>query len=215
MRAVLLSLLGSLAVAGVDAFDINPSSAALADAVTLGRTTREARRAEFHEPYRLFVNQAPLDYIDVVTPFRRVVLAARAGLLAGERLFGQREALATLRDRGEQLELRLELTFHPLNTFAGVPAYEADLTSVQTLLPTTPASVERIPRFGPRVEGLPTPTATQGVGLLSGETQPLLGGTLVLTFDGRRLDRAGTYVLALRDKGTVLSRGLINLAALR
>lgn len=215
MRAVLLSSIGLLVIAGVEAFDINPSSAALADAVTMGRTTFEARRAEFHKPYRLLVNQAPLDYIEVITPFRRVVLAAQAQMLAGERLFGQREALATLRDRGDQLELRLELTFHPLNALIGVPAYDVDLTSAQTLLATRPMSVERLPRFGPRVEGLPTPTATQGAGLLSGDTQPLLGGTLVATFDGRLLDRTGTYVVAIREKGTVLSRGLLNLATVR
>ena len=60
----------------VEAFDVELSLDALSEATAIGQTGIESRRADFHRPYRLVISQPPLDYIDVVTPFRRVVLAA-------------------------------------------------------------------------------------------------------------------------------------------
>jgi hypothetical protein len=51
---------------------------ALADAIAIGQTRVESQRARFHQPYRIPVNRPPVDYIEVVTPFRRVALAAEA-----------------------------------------------------------------------------------------------------------------------------------------
>ena len=201
--------------ATVEAFDLELSLDALNQATSIGQSGLEAQRAGFHRPYRLIINLPPLDYIDVVTPFRRVVLAAEARRLAGERLFGQRDALATLGDRPEQVELRLELTFNPLNTFVGVPAYEVDLISGRDARAITPLGVERVPRFGPRVGGQGQPSPTQGVGLARGATQPLLGGTIVATFDGRLLDRAGTYDVIIREDQKAITRGRIDLSILR
>ena len=66
----------------------------IVDAIDEAMRTRGRRpfRREGEEDRRWVL----LDYVDVVTPFRRVVLAAEARLRAGERLFGQREALAVL-----------------------------------------------------------------------------------------------------------------------
>jgi hypothetical protein len=151
-----------------------------------------------------------------VTPFRRVVLAAEAALLRGERLFGQREALAVLGEVPEQVDIRLELTLSPLNTFVGVPAYDVILLSAADRQLVTSRTVDRFPRFGPRLSGQPQSPA-QVIGSLPGpgQSQPLLGGTIVVTYDGRLLDRAGRYEVVVSDNGRVLSRGELNLAALR
>src|SRR5262245_56031380 len=109
------------------AFDVTLGPTDLTEAVDLGRTGIDARRTEFHRPYRLPIGQPPLDFVEVVTPFRRIVLAAEARLRAGERLFGQREALEVLEPSPEALDLRLELTFHPQNAFIGVPLYDVRL----------------------------------------------------------------------------------------
>jgi hypothetical protein len=212
MRTVLAVLL--LSTGTVYAFDLELGLDGISEAVSLGRTS-ESRRADFHRPYRVIVNQAPLDYVDIVTPFRRVVLAAEARMLAGERMFGQRDALDTLGDRPEQVELRLELTFHPQNTFIGVPSYEVALTSIQTRQTTASRSTELVPRFGPRVNGRPTTSATQSVGITRGPTQPLQGGTIITTYDGRLLDRMGRYELSVKDAGKILAQATVNFAALR
>lgn len=213
MCRVLVSLM-CLAVT-VEAFDLELSPDALSQAIATGQTGLEARRAEFHRPYRVSIGQPPLDYIDVVTPFRRVVLAAEARLLSGERLFGQRDALSTLGDYPEQLDLRLELTFHPLNTFVGMPAYEVGLIRTADQRPVSPRGVERIPRFGPRVNGQAPTSPTQAVGLARGQAQPLLGGTILAAFDGRLLDRAGIYEVVITQDRKTLARGQIDFSALR
>ena len=62
-----------------------------------------------------------MDYLEIVTPFRRIVLAAQARAGAGDRRFGQREALEIEAAAPGQIDLYAELTFHPLNTFVLVP----------------------------------------------------------------------------------------------
>ncbi len=201
--------------ATVEAFDLELSSDALSQALATGQTGIESLRSEFHRPYRLTIGQPPLDYVDVITPFRRVVLAAEARLLSGERPLGQREALATLAEHPDQVDLRLELTFHPLNTFVGVPVYDVGLISIRDQRPMPLRSVERVPRFGPRVSGQTQASPTQGVGLARGKTQPLLGGVIVATFDGSLLDREGSYEVLIDQDGKTLARARIDLSALR
>jgi hypothetical protein len=187
----------------------------LFEAIAIGQSGLESRRTEFHQPYRLPIGQAPLDYVDVVTPFRKVVLATEARLRAGERLFGQRDALALLGDNPDDVEFRLELTFHPMNTFIGVPTYEVTLNDIRTGAPMEPRRVDRLPRFGPRVEGRPAPSPTQGVGIARGATQPLLGGTIVAIFDGKQLDPRGVYDVLVSEAGSTLARGRVDLSRLR
>ena len=60
------------------------------EAIGVGRSGIEAVRTQYHEPYRIQVARPPIDYIDIVTPFRRVALLAEERARAGGRLF-QRE----------------------------------------------------------------------------------------------------------------------------
>ena len=83
VRAFLVALLvTSVPRAYQPTFDLQ----AVNDAIAIGQSRVESVRLRFHEPYRIRVAQPPVDYVDVVTPFRRVVLAAeeraRVGLAA-------------------------------------------------------------------------------------------------------------------------------------
>jgi len=211
-RAALVCLV--LLTATVEAFDLELDLDAIGQAVAIGQSGLEARRVEFHRPYRLTIGNPPLDYIDVVTPFRRVVLASEARRLAGERLFGQRDAEAALGASPEQVDLRLELTLNPMNTFVGLPTYVVELVSVKDQQILRPRNTESFPRFGPRVGGQVQASPTQGVGLTRGQSQPLLGGTVIAAFDGRILDRAGAYDVVIRGAGTEV-RGRVEFSALR
>jgi len=91
--AALLACSGAVA-----AFDQALDAQSLAEAIQIGSSRIDDTRSRFHAPYRVEAAQPPVDYIDVVTPFRRVVLDAEAHTRAGERLYGQREAVATLGD---------------------------------------------------------------------------------------------------------------------
>src|SRR6185503_18987767 len=101
---------------------------AIADAIAIGQSRIEVQRARFHQAYRIRVDRPPVDFIEVVTPFRRVVLGAEASAQAGTRVFGERDALAALAD-GNLLELIVDMTFHPLNTFQTIPSYDVALAS--------------------------------------------------------------------------------------
>ena len=183
-------LLGGLLLvttaAGAGALELVLGPRALTEAIDLGQSRVDSLRTRFHAPYRLNVSRPPVDHIEVITPFRRVALAAQAHAQRGDRLFGQREARAVLAETPEQIDLLVELTFHPQNTFIGVPTYEVHLLpATATTAPIAPRDVSYVPRFGPRIEGmpLPFPYPMTSPGVPGG--QPLSGGTIVVHLDGR------------------------------
>ena len=154
------------------------------DAIGVGQSRIAAVRSRYHELYRIQVARPPIDYIDVVTPFRRVALLAEERAQAGGRL-AQSEAIALLGDRSTLVEFLVEMTFHPLNVFVGVPAYDVELTTASAVARIHPLRVGRIPRFGARLEGMPAGSPSVGITNLPGESQPMLGGAIVATFSGR------------------------------
>lgn len=209
----LAALLASHAV--ISAFDQALDPPSLAEAIEIGQSRIDDVRSRFHATYRIDVMQPPVDYIEVVTPFRRIALDAEAHTRAGERLYGQREALATLGDNPSRLDLIAELTFHPLNNYVGVPDFTISLASAAGAV-VTPRTVERIPRFGPRLSGMPLPypyiAGTTGAPQGS---QPLLGGSLVAAFDGAALDPRGAYVMLIRESGKDVAKAPVTLGRLR
>ena len=201
---------------GARAIELMLGPRALAEALDIGQSRIDSIRTRFHQPYRLVVARAPVDYIEVVTPFRRVALAAEARTRLGERAFGQREARAVLGDTPEQIDLLVELTFHPQNTFIGVPAYEVRLLPVTAeTTPVEPRDVMSVPRFGPRIEGmpLPYPYPMTSPGLPGG--QPLTGGTIVIRLDGRTVNPNGIYDVIVAEQGKELARARLDLRGLR
>ena len=184
------------------------------DALAVGQSQIEAVRTRYHQPYRIQVARPPVDYIDVVTPFRRVALLAEERAQAGGRLF-QREAIAMLGDRSTLVEILVEMTFHPLNVFAGVPAYEVELATTAPVALISPLRIGRIPRFGARLEGVPLSSRYAAAPNLSGESQPMLGGTVVATFGGETLNPNGVYDVVVSESGQELARARVNMGALR
>ena len=210
---VVVAVLAAL-TAAVSAFEPALDPRSLSEAIDLGQSRIDDLRSRFHAAYHIDVMQPPVDYIEVVTPFRRIALDAEARTRAGERLYGQREALATLGDNPSRLDIVVELTFHPLNNYVGVPAFTV------VLMPPggkaiEPRTIGRVPRFGPRLSStlLPYPyvansAAPQG-------SQPLLGGSIIATFDGAALEARGTYLTLIRDSGKDVAKATVDLARLR
>lgn len=184
------------------------------EAIGIGHSRIRAVHARFHEPYRIQIAAPPIDYVDIVTPFRRVVLVAEERTRAGGRLL-QREAVALLADRSTLVEFRIEMTFHPLNAFVGVPAYDILLTTDAAGSHIDPVQTGLIPRFGARFEGMPSGLPSTGVAALAGGSQPLLGGTVVATFDSDALNRTGIYELVVSENESVLTRTHVDLGTVR
>lgn len=183
------------------------------EAIRVGQTRIVADRAKFHAPYRILVNQAPVDYVEVITPYRRVVLAADQRAQLGDRSFGQRQALDLLGAAEGQFDFVIELTFHPLNTYIGIPPYDVQLLRAGVRL--TPATLDRQPRFGARVEGLPPAVPTPGGLIATGQAQPMLGGNLTARFKPDALDPAGAITLIVSEQGKDVARTMIDLGRLR
>ena len=215
VRAVLLAF---LVTSALSAYQPTLDLQTINEAIAIGQSRVESTRLRFHEPYRVRVAQAPVDYVDVVTPFRRVAIAAETHARIGER-FGQREALALLGDRGGLVEFFIELTFHPQNAFLGVPPYTVHVTAAGTTGEITPRRVDRVPRYGARLEGFPLPYEYPTVPAPPAGSQPLLGGTLVVQLESSAMGAAGRYDLVVgekeKDREKTVARLTINLATLR
>ena len=198
------------AAAATGAVELMVSPRALTEALDIGQSRIDALRTRFHQRYRLIVARPPVDEIQVITPFRRVALAAESRARLGDRLFGQREARATLAEAPEQIDLLIELTFHPQNAFIGVPPYQVRLLSAAaTTSPAEPRDVSYVPRFGPRIDGMPPMTTPAVAG------QPLTGGTIVVQLDGRAIDADGLYDVLVWDGTKELARARLDFSALR
>lgn len=191
-------------------------SRAIEEAIAIGQSRLAAERTRYHDPYRVVVSRPPVDYVDVITPFRRVVLAAQGRAELGGRGFGQREAFEVLAAAPDELELRVELTFHPLNTYIGVPVFVVSVTpGPGATAAVPPRSVTAMPRFGARVAGMPQPTPAPAGAVLPGRSQPMLGGVVIARFDAGVLAIAATNTIVISEAGRELARVPVDLARLR
>ena len=208
-----------LATGAVSGFERSLDLPLINAATAIGESRVESVRTQYHRPYHLLVARAPIDYIDVVTPFRRIVLIAEDRARIGNRPLGQRETLAAAGDRVNLVEFVIELTFHPLNAYVSVPLYEVELAAPQPTTPPRPArilpvQVNRTPRFGARVDG--TPPLAPNIPLnVPGRSEPMLGGTVIAGFDALGLEPAGVYEVVVKDQGKELARVRVNLGSLR
>jgi hypothetical protein len=219
-RALLTPAFALLLFGRLVAFDATLDADAIQQALAIGQSRLAQDHERFHRPYRVTVGKPPVDWIEIVTPFRRIVLAAEAKAAAGDRRFGQRQALEIAAASRDQLDVDVELSFHPLNTFVGVPEYRVAIQRGSDTPPRDPISIDRVPRFGPRVPGPTFPVPTGPV--LPGGSQPMLGGTVIAHFDMTGLEQAGTYDVVIREaaeKGTrpasELARARVDFAAMR
>jgi len=183
-------------------------------AIAAGQSRIESVRTRFHQPYRIQVARPPVDYIDIVTPFRRVALLAQERTQAGGRLF-QGEAIALLGDRSTLVEILVEMTFHPLNAFVGVPAYDVELADAAPVARINPLRIGRIPRFGARLEALSLASPNAVVSTSTGDGQPMLGGTVVATFAGDTLNPNGIYDVVVSENGKELARAQVDMETFR
>jgi hypothetical protein len=100
----------------------------------------EATRTAFHTPYLVPVNQPVIDRLEVVTEFRRLVLAAEEQLKSGNWMMARggfdakgRRLMDVLRPAAGQVSIRARLRFHPQNSYKTLPAFDI-LVGEPTLL---------------------------------------------------------------------------------
>ena len=101
----------------------------------------DASRAAFHAPYTVGVEDPLIERLEVVTEFRRFVLAAEDQLKAGNWMMARggfdpkgRTLKDVLRPLAGQVSIRARLRFHPQNNYVTLPAVDI-LLGDPTLLP--------------------------------------------------------------------------------
>jgi hypothetical protein len=196
------------------AVDLTLSAQVINEALLFGQSRIDTERRRFHLLYRIPISTGEVDFIEVVTPYRRVVLAAEDHVASGDRGFGYRQALALLDATPQQLDLHVDLTFNPLNVYVGMPDYRITLAGPdgRTLEPRT---VAQYSRYTPRISERPSVTAVPGAPLQPGRSQPLIGGTIVTGFDGRLLLPKATYDVVIRLAGKVVSTARVDFSKMR
>jgi hypothetical protein len=215
VKRSLAALFAVLCATGVlSSVQVTLDPRAISEAIAIGQSRVDANRARFHAPYRMPVARAPIDSIEVVTPFRLVAMHAESRARAGDRSFGQRQAFDILSASPAELEIWVELTFHPLNTYVGVPPYEVALIDTNGVR-TTPRTIQHVPRHGPRVDGEPLRLPGAGGIALPGGSQPMTGGSVTAQFDGRPLNATGVYQVVIVEGKTELARVRVDFAKLR
>ena len=212
MRA--LGLLWALTAALTFPIDQRAVEAAL----SIANSAVEADHRQFHADYHVPVNSPPVDFISIVTPFRRVVLRAETEARLGRRRIGQREAFEALRVLPDRVEIYVELTFHPHSTFVGIPDYAVVVEPSTTRTPRLAATdIVRIPRFGTRLDtpwhpyAYPFDAAPQ----LPSKTQSITGGTLIGTVPVNQLELEGRTTIAVVDGARTLARAQVDLSRMR
>jgi hypothetical protein len=131
--------------------------------------TSEAARALFHAPYRIAIDDPTVERLEVITEFRRFVLAAEDQLKVGNWLMGRggydtkgRTLKDVLRPLAGQVSIRAELRFHPQNSYVTLPAFDI-LLGEPTLL---------------AISAIRTPHITQA----HGDTRDVLNGATIEIF---------------------------------
>lgn len=207
-----VSVLVVASVASGAAIQIPVDFNAIDDAFTLAKQASDTERARFHASYRVIAARAPIDFVEVVSPFRRIVIEAQQKAAAGDRSFGQRQALEMLQRSGSLVDVYVEMTFHPQNTLIGVPDYKVALIDRRDVR-LEAKSVDRLSRWTPRIDGLPAPMAPGGDS--SSRGQPLLGATVIARFDLGAMDPERPYDVVVTEREQELVRATLELGRMR
>jgi len=216
---VFVVIVAAAATISVRAYGVTLERRDIEQAFEIAHSTIASAHLAYHADYRFHVLTPPIDFVEVVTPFRRLVLSAETALRTGRRMFGHREAHDALQPDPERLEIFVELTFHPMNTYVGVPAYDVELAPIGAPRPRVSAgTIDRLPRFGARMDDasylFPYPYTLQP--RLASGSEPLVGGTLVARFPGDAIDARGVYEVVVKEQKKEIGRTRpINLARLR
>jgi hypothetical protein len=88
-------------------------------------------RALFHAPYSVAIDDPTVEHLEVITEFRRFVLAAEKELESGNWMMGRggydpkgRTLKDLLRPLDGQVSIRARLRFHPHNNYVTLPAFD-------------------------------------------------------------------------------------------
>lgn len=135
-------------------------------ALRIGRGS-EAERARFHAAYVERLNSPEIEQVEVLTEFRRIVLAQEEHIRRGDHMFSARQAVADVAPWHGKVTILVRVRFHPQNVLARVPAYDIALGR-----DVKARAVRLTPLY-----------AVRGPNERPGTATPLIGGLVEADFD--------------------------------
>ena len=136
LAAVVLLVLGHAHAAGVTEV-LSDRDISYALSIANGS---DATRVAFHSPYVLAVPDSMIEHLEVITEFRRFVLAAEEQVKLGNWMVARggfdakgRTLKDVLRPVSGQVSIRARLRFHPQNSYKSLPPFDV-LVGEPTLL---------------------------------------------------------------------------------
>ncbi len=134
MKIALRALLGVGALltvpARISGIDIDFTDADFRRAVTIASSSENVR-ARFHEPYRVPVSDSTVEQIEVITEFRRFVMASEDESLLGNWMIARggfdskgRTLKEVLQPFRGQVSIRTRVRFPPLHAYVAMPAVD-------------------------------------------------------------------------------------------
>ncbi len=183
-----------LASAASVPFDVDIDTSAVKRAIDLGRSPAADSSRRFHDRYVVLLGEPPLDRLEIVTEFRRVVLATENRVRFADTTWGPEQAEAMLRPWRERVSLVLHVTFAPNNTYRSMPRFDVVLYEKPFSAAPGSATSRQAKRIEP-IDLVETPRYVSGQPAPPGT--PILAGTVEATFSARGLDRTGTYLAAI------------------
>jgi hypothetical protein len=117
-----------LAPSGVRAIVLDVTQDQAYRAIAIGRGT-QPERTRFHASYLIPSSDPTVERVELLTPFRRVVVETERRLDFGDHQFGARQAAEAIKQWRSTLTISVRIRFHPQNVYVTVPPYEAMVAS--------------------------------------------------------------------------------------
>jgi hypothetical protein len=136
----------AVASPGARAIQVDIGPQVVQRAISLAKRP-DTERIRFHERYIFTVGDATLDRVEVISEFRRAVLAAEERVRMGDHLFGVRDLEPALRPWRGRLSVLAHLRLHPHNTYSAVPPFDLVVEHPPASGPILPLHVERRPVY--------------------------------------------------------------------
>ncbi len=183
---------------------VNIDGAAIERAIAIGRSSPRAARQRFHDAYVIRLNDTLLDRLEIVSEFRRVVLATEDRIRAGDVGWGPRQAADMLQPWRGKISLVLHVTFPPNNVYRTMPRFDILLYApprARIAGRMEPLDLLETPKY---VSGQPAPPGT-----------PILGGIVEATFAASAVDPLGVSLAGIEFEGRELRRVEIDFGRVR
>lgn len=130
LRRAAIALVLTLTSAPIAAVTEIVTEGDIARALTIANDS-EASRARFHARYRVAIDDALVEHLEVITEFRRFVIAAEEQAKSGNWMMARggydtkgRTLKDLLRPRHGQVSIRARLRLHPHNNYITLPAFD-------------------------------------------------------------------------------------------